>query len=446
MVTVLLVAVAAGFAVLTAGPGAGQGSRCPPLPPPDGPTVTVRSVPELVRAGAEAGPGTTILVADGVYDLDGAAVWLAAPGVGLRSESGDRAKVVLDGGYVTPDIVTVAASRVTIADITLRRAYNHPLHIVSTEAGDTVGTLVYNVHVVDPGQQAIKMNPAAAGRYTDGGVIACSRVELTDAGRPHVRDDCYTGGVDGHASRGWTIRDNAFEGFWCPRGLSEHAVHMWKGSRDTVVERNVLRDNARGIGFGLVAEGDGRTYADDACPGVVGYVDHYDGTVRNNAVFAGRSELFASASGFDCGICLWQACGARVLHNTVAATDRPFSSIEWRFDRTRAVVANNLVTHALRDRGGQATLQANLEAAPLDLFADGPAGDLHLSEAAAAAIDRAAGLPPGWCDDDLDGERRPIGPAADIGADEARMASGIAYLPRVARVGGGTYRLTRISW
>jgi hypothetical protein len=33
-------------------------------------------------------------------------------------------------------------------------------------------------------------------------------------------------------------------------------------------------------------------------------------------VFANQSGLFASEYGFDCGICLWQACGAQVVNNT----------------------------------------------------------------------------------------------------------------------------------
>ncbi|GAB4526288.1 MAG: hypothetical protein Kow0063_00380 [Anaerolineae bacterium] len=393
---------------------------CPPLPPPSGNVVHVSTVAQLQNAVNTATSGTTILVADGTYHLNGVYLRFAVPGVTLRSASGNREAVVLDGNYITDEIVQIAASDVTIAGLTLREAYYHPIHVVTTGASHTLNTLIYDVHIIDPGEQAIKINPAVAGYYPDDGLIACSHIELTDAGRPHIRNNCYTGGVDAHQAWGWVIRDNLIEGFWCPSGLAEHGIHMWRGCRDTLVERNLLRDNARGIGFGLVTGGDGRTYPDDPCPGAGGgYVDHYGGIVRNNFVFASRDGLFASEYGFDCGICLWQACGAQVLHNTVASTQAPAaSSIEWRFDHTDVDIINNLVTYRLWDRGGSAYLAGNLEHQPLSTFLDGPGGDLHLAPSAAHAIDQGVEVAAGLCDDDVDGDLRPIGPGRDVGADE----------------------------
>jgi hypothetical protein len=195
---------------------------------------------------------------------------------------------------------------------------------------------------------------------------------------------------------------------------------MWAGSRDTLIERNTLVDNARGVGLGLVEDGTGRSYLDDPCPEASGYVDHYGGVVRNNFISASRPELFASSSGFDCGICLAQACNASLLHNTVASTGVPFSSIEWRFPNSRAEITNNLVSHNLRQRdGASATLAGNLESAPLSMFEDIGAGDLHLNPGAALAIDQGVPLAAGLCDEDIDGDLRPIGAAPDIGADEA---------------------------
>jgi hypothetical protein len=141
--------------------------------------------------------------------------------------------------------------------------------------------------------------------------------------------------------------------------------------------------------------------------------------VRNNAIFASRAELFLSQYEFDCGICLAQACGPQVLHNTVVSTQAPFSSIEWRFSNTQTDIVNNLVSHNLRERdGASAFLAGNLQNAPLSLFLDGPGGDLHLAATATDAIDQGAALAAGLCDDDFDGDSRPIGSARDIGADE----------------------------
>ena len=404
----------------------GDDDLCPPLEPPTGNIVEVATVGELQNAVNSAVSGDTILIAEGTYQLDGVYLRIDVPNVTLRSASGNREGVVLDGNYVTTEIIQIIASDVTVADMTLREAYNHPIHVMSTDSGHTLNTLIYNVHIIDPGEQAIKINPHTgqnAQYFTDNGTIACSHIELTDAGRPHIRNNCYTGGVDAHQSRGWVIRDNLIEGFWCEYGLSEHGIHLWRACRDTLVERNEVRDNARGIGFGLVTSGEGvRTYADNPCPGAVGYVDDYGGIIRNNFVFASDSDLFDSQSGFDCGICLANSCGTYALHNTVASTQAPFSSIEWRFDNTDADVVNNLVSHNLRDREGTARLSGNLEHQPLSLFVDGSNGDLHLSESASAAIDQGVAVTAGLCDDDFDGDARPIGDAPDVGADEFGVA------------------------
>jgi len=408
---------------------------CPRLPPPTGNVVTVSTVNQLVNAVNSATSGTTIFVNDGIYYLDGDYLRFDVPGVTLRSVSGDRQAVVLDGDYVTTEIIQIVASNVTIADLTLREAYYHPIHVMSTDDGNTDNTRIYNVHIVDPGQQAIKINPHEARTYfTDNGLVACSHIELTDAGRAQVwtiNGRCYTGGVDGHWARGWVIRDNVIQGFWCEgdgngcrwQDLSEHAIHFWTGSRDTVVERNTLTDNARGVGFGLGSSGSGRTYVPDPCPSASGYVGHFDGIVRNNFVFAERGALLSSDCGFDCGICLEQACGTQVLHNTVVSTQAPFSSIEWRFSNTDADIINNLVSHNLQERdGASAFLSGNLPNGQLSLFVDGANGDLHLAPTATSAIDEAVSVAAGLCEDDIDGDTRPIGSARDIGADEYGIA------------------------
>ncbi|MBN2369140.1 MAG: hypothetical protein JXO72_01490 [Vicinamibacteria bacterium] len=406
---------------------------CAALPPPAGTIVRVATVNELVAAVNGATAGTTIVIANGTYALNGAYLRIDTPGVTLRSESSDRDSVVLDGDYVTTEIVQIAASNVTVADLTLREAYDHPIHVVSTSGANTDDTLIHNVRIIDPGQQAIKVNPVDGAHFTDGGVIECSRIELTDAGRAFIRDNCYTGGIDVHQARDWIVRDNAIEGFWCASGFSEHAIHFWRGCRDTLVERNVLRDNARGVGFGLAATGVGRTYPDDPCPGAGGgHVDHFGGIVRNNFVSAGRDALFSSEYGFDCGICLWQACGAAVLHNTVFSTAAPFSSIEWRFEHTDVDIRSNLVSHNLRARDGAAAVEiGNVAGAQSEWFSDPTSGDLHLAASATEAVDQAT--VDARATEDFDGDPRPIGAAADVGADERHGTAPVA--PQSLRLG-----------
>jgi len=402
------------------GGGPQPGPACPALEAPTGNVVNVSTVSELQSAVNNAQAGDAILLADGDYALDSGYLWIDTPDVELRSASGNREAVVIDGNYQGSEIVTIAANNVTVADLTIREAYTHPVHVV-TGTADTVGTLIYNVHIIDPREQAIKINPNTPGTYPDYGVIACSIIELTDTGRPHVNPTaggCYTGGVDGHQARGWVIRDNVIRGFWCDTGLAEHGVHCWRGCRDTVVERNHFIDNARGVGFGMATSGEARTFTDDPCPGVTGYVGHYGGVVRNNFIHVSDPGLLASPTGFDCGICFWSACYAQALHNSIVSTGDNFSSIEWRFDTSAGVeILNNIVTHALRERDGASAHQdGNLPDAQVSLFVDGAGGDLHLAPGASAAIDQGAAVPAGMCTDDIDGDARDASP--DIGADE----------------------------
>jgi hypothetical protein len=313
--------------------------------------------------------------------------------------TGDRDAVVLDGGYVTGELVSIQASDTTIADITLSRAYNHPIH-ASGLSTPISNILIHNVHIIDPGEQAVKVNAVGAGTV-DTSTLECSHLELTDTGRPFIRNNCYTGGLDAHLATGWLVRRNLIEGFWCDDGLSEHGIHMWRQCVDTVVEENLIVDCARGIGFGLGSGVDG----------------HTGGIIRNNFVAAGDPALFASSSGFDSGIGLWGADDAEVYHNTVASTQDPrASSIEWRYISTSVTLANNLVTDQIWDRGGTAYLSTNTEYAPLSLFADVAAGDLHLVDPNSSPVGAGTVLAPGLAETDFDLQIRDAAP--DIGGDE----------------------------
>ncbi len=364
--------------------------------------------------------GDTILFADGTYNLNGDNLWIDKA-LTIRSESGDREKVILDGGYVTAETIQIAASGVTVSDITLKRAKYHLIHVMATSTSDANNTVIKNVHLIDPGQQAVKINQnSAKTRFTDNGTISGSRIEMTEAGRKKVIEingSCYTGGVDAHQSRGWKIYDNEIEGFWCSQGLAEFGIHFWTGSRDTLVERNKLIDNARGIGFGMGQSGTWRIYSDNPCGGVAN-VGHYDGIIRNNFILQKSEALRNSQTHFDTGISLEQACGTKVLHNTIVSTAKPnLSSSEWRFANTNVQIANNAVSYNMMARdGGKAELSSNLENAAIDLFLNPAGGDLHLSESAEGAIDKGSALSAGLCDEDIDGDARDATP--DIGADE----------------------------
>ena len=275
---------------------------------------------------------------------------------------------------------------------------------------------IYNVHLLDPGEQALKINTADNfTRFADAGEVACSHLELTDTGRPEIRNQCYTGGIDMHQGRDWVIRDNLIEGFWCQSGLSEHGIHLWRGTRGTLVERNLTRENARGIGLGLGNDSIGRDYADSPCGGQK--AQDYESIVRNNWVYVHDDDVFNSNSGMDVGIGLESACDATVLHNTIYSDEAPFASIDYRFDLTSGILANNLVSHLMRRRDNATiAVSNNHENAGDVMFVHSPSGDLHLAPLATDAIDMAD---PTWAatvPEDADGQVRDATP--DIGADE----------------------------
>lgn len=400
--------------------GAPTGSRCDPLPSPRGAVVEVAPGDDLATIVADAQPGTTVRLAAGTYDLTGSGLWIGE-GVTLRGQSDDPAAVVLEGGYDTAGggLVNVRnASGVTIADLTIQHPRYHAIHVTAIEASAN-DVRIHRVRIFDPGEQAIKINHGGNGYFADDGEVACSHIELTPAGRTQVMgytssgSSCYTGGVDGHGARDWVVRDNFITGFWCDNAdLSEHGVHFWTGSRDTVVIRNRLVDNARAIGFGMSTGG--RTYTDDPCGGITD-ANHYGGFIANNFIAASDPALFASPNGMDSGISLWHACGAVVVHNTVASTAAPFSSIEWRFDDTTVHLVNNLVSHVLRERdGATADAEGNLEGVT-EGYVDVTVGDLHL-EASSPAIGQGDPAGATLAPEDFDGDPRPASP--DVGADQ----------------------------
>ena len=402
------------------GDAGGPAVGCPTLPAPDGNLIEVTpdqaaELPDIVRGAAT---GDTVSLADGTYPLP-ASLQMATAGVTLRSASGDAAAVILDAGYTVAEAVQVSASDVTIAHLTITRAVDHPVHVVAPDGGPNVtGFLLYGAHLIDGGEQFLKVNPGAArDAWVDGGRVECSLFRLTDGGRPMVERDpggCYTGGIDVHAARGWIVRQSRFEDIYCAgEGLAEHAIHFWVGSRDTLVENNVIVDCARAIGFGLGenGNGEGRAYDDDPYPGA-GYIGHYDGLIRNNAVWA-------AVEWFDTGIGLEQARGARLYHNTVVSADSAtgfFSSIDVRFPNSVAEVKNNLVRRITQRDGGSGTTESNAEMIDPAIFADPTAGDLHLTGAAAIAVDQGVDLGED-AGIDVDGEPHTRG-APDLGCDE----------------------------
>ena len=145
--------------------------------------------------------------------------------------------------------------------------------------------------------------------------------------------------------------------------------------------------------------------------------------MRNNFIY--RDSSVAG----DVAIGVFDSPNTQVLHNSILLSGTYASPIEYRFaDTTGVVVANNLLDGAVRARDGAvATVTGNVTTASAALFASPSTGDLHLKSTATVAIDKAAPLSnvPG----DWDGDTRPQGASADVGADEYRSTTTTAPRP-----------------
>ncbi len=368
--------------------------------------IVVNSVSQLVDAvnNTQSGGDRTILIADGIYRLNGNYLRIAVSDVTVRSQNGNRANVVLDGNYQTTEIFQIVASDATIADLTLKRAYDHPIHIFPAFNNDVVNTLISNVHIIDPGQQAIKINPNSdRTHFVNDGRITGNLIELTDTGRAKVWDrngSCYTGGVDAHQADSWIVEDNEIRGFWCAGGLSEHGIHFWSNSSNTLVQRNHIVDCDRGIGFGLGSNG------------------HSGGVIRNNMIYHGPDHGVS-----DVGISLESATGAQVYNNTIFHEHSYPNGIEYRFaESNNLTIVNNLTNRMITSRqGASATLISNnVSDAESDWFVNTASGDLHLGSERNGVTGAAIAV--SGLIDDYDKQNRPLGAGLDIGADEYSSA------------------------
>jgi hypothetical protein len=392
---------AAVLSVLLPSVAAARSTGSPPaLSPPTGTVVNVSTEAQLQSAVQHLASNTTILIAPGTYVLSSSLyVNGSLAGVAIRGATGDRDDVVLVGpGMSTANYGSSpygiwtgnGVSGILIANLTIRDFYDH---CITFNAG-TQSPHVYNVHLINAGQQLLKSNPDGNGNGVNNGIVEYSVIEYTSTSR-----DDYTNGVDVHAGAGWIIRHNLFRNIVAPPGqLAGPAVLMWNHSRDTIAEGNLFVNCARGISYGLQE---------------IAGNDHSGGIIRNNFFFR------ANGQPGDVGIEVADSPNTQVLNNTVFVSGTYSTPIEYRFpETTGTVIENNLLDGRIWARdGASGTVSHNLEGATAALFANASTGDLHLAASATSAIDRGMSVP--GVTDDWDGEQRPQGAGYDIGADES---------------------------
>jgi hypothetical protein len=373
---------------------------CSTLPSGGQSILHVRTASGLERAVAlanRAGGHVTIRLADGTYRLTDT-LDVLAPYVRLEGSRGARTRVIVQGDGMSGsarigNLIRVSGSHFELRDMTLRRSRWHLIQIAGEDGAQA--PVIRDCILENAYEQMIKvsLDPRRPQASSNGGLVEHCTFEYT-AG---IGPEYYIGGIDAHGAKHWVVRENVFRDIASPsRAVAEFAVHFWDGSADDLVERNLIVDCDRGIGFGLGDEG------------------NRGGVIRNNMIFhAPGTGRFA-----DVGIALEDSPGSRVYANTVFLESPYPHAIEYRFPSTRGVlIANNLTNRAITARGrATGVVSHNVTDAAASWFIDARKGDLRLASAVPGVI--RAGLAIRGLKDDFSGDARPRGAPPDIGADE----------------------------
>lgn len=361
-------------------------------------TVVVGTVAELQNAVASAnasGGNKTILLRDGTYTLNDT-LYIDAPYVTLAGQSGAREKVIIQGDAMSStavigNVIRVTGSNFQLSDVTLQKSRWHLIQISGESNADY--PIIRNCILRDAYQQIIKVSIDAANPSvtSDNGLVENCVFEYTAGIGPQY----YIGGIDAHGAKNWVIRKNTFRSIISPNtSVAEFAVHFWNGSANNVVEKNLIVNCDRGIGFGM--DGRGNT----------------GGIIRNNMIYhAAGNGQFA-----DVAIALTESPNSQIYNNTIYSEAGFPWAIEYRWPSTgNILIANNLTNKPIVNRdGATGTLTKNVTNALSSWFVKPATGDLHLASAVGSVV--GAGQPIQGLTDDFDGQTRAS--AIDIGADQ----------------------------
>ena len=374
-------------------------------------TVNVSTTAQLVNALTTAnssGGNTTILLSDGVYTLS-QGLWVTAPHITVAGQSGNRQNVVIQGDAMSSSasvqsIFSITGSHFEVRDLTMQKCRNHIIQLKGENNADYA--VVRNCILRDSYEQLLKVSVNQNNTIiaADNGLVERCLFEYSAGIGPQY----YIGGIDAHSSRNWIVRDNIFRSIISPsETVAEFAVHFWDNSAENLVEKNLIINCDRGIGFGM--DGRGNT----------------GGVIRNNMIYhATNKGQFA-----DTGIALIESPNTKVYNNTIFfENDYPWA-IEYRFISTSNVmIANNLTNKAIMSRdGASANITKNLTNAITSWFVNASSGNLHLTSSVPSAMD--VGLTISDLTDDFDGDQRPQGVGVEIGADEFKAHSNDAPQP-----------------
>ncbi|QDT02378.1 hypothetical protein K227x_07540 [Rubripirellula lacrimiformis] len=378
----------------------------PALPPPTGQVIRVSSVDALFRAANEVRPGGTILLADGHYMMP-RYFELRTDNVTLRSESGSRQRVVIDGAQSRHgELIGIRACEgVTIADLTIQNVRWNGFKLNSNTGVHRV--TIHNCVIHNIWQRGIKGVGVPADnreqlRPKDCHVRFClfyndrpKQFPDDPADTPEKFGGNYIGGMDIMYATGWTISDNVFIGIQGRTGEARGAIFLWHDSRDCIIERNTIIDCDSGICLGNAhIKAETMTH----CLRCV---------VRNNFITRAPESGILADYTTDCV----------VVHNTIHdPSSRLERLIRLVHDNDGLIVANNLLSGpGLQNQAsGDMQIDGNVTKVLTDSFESAVDGNLHLKHRVAGVTDACKRLPNAT--HDFDGEMRDH--QTDAGADQ----------------------------
>ena len=383
-------------------------ARAPKLPPPEGQVIRVSTVDQLFQAASDVRPGGTVLVADGHYMMP-RYFELRTDDVTLRSQSGDRHKVILDGAESRHgELVGVrACSGVTFADLTIQNIRHNGFKLNSNFGVQRV--MIHNCVIHNIWQRGVKGVAVPTDRPEIQPPQGCriqhclfyndrpKRFEDDSTDTPETFNGNYVGGIDAMYADGWTISDNVFYGIRGRTGEARGAVFLWRGGKDCVVERNVIVDCDTGICLGNSHRHPGIEIQCHRC------------TVRNNLVTRCPETGILAAYTEDC----------LIAHNTIHdPTSRLKRLIRIVHDNPGLAVVNNLLNGPpMRiETNSHLRIEGNVTRDVGEWFVDLSKGDLHLKGECPDVVDQAE-----WFEEVReDFDRQSRRPKTDVGADQWR--------------------------
>jgi len=370
--------------------------KAPTYPAPRGVVVRVGKVEDLFLAVQDAKPGTTILIAEGIYRLP-RYLEIRTDGVTLRGATGRRERVVLDGSESAHgDLIGIAnATDAAVVDLTLRNVRWNAVRL-SLDKGVRRAT-IYNCLFENVWEFGVKAIPSVERDGKEAPAQDCRvRHSLFWNERPKATDDGdLVGGIDARGASGWLIRENVFVGIRGSTGKGRGAIALSEGARDSIIDGNVIIDCDAGIGLGTGIAPRATEIHAARC------------MVRNN--FVTRAPAW--------GILADSTLEATVIHNTIHSPGDQAGPAIWIVrDNRGLIVANNIASGApIRNESkSPISFGTNIESPFGEHFVDPDGGNLRLKASAADAIDRA--LPLRDARQDIDGIDR--GEKPDIGACE----------------------------